>query len=103
MADYVIIWEFRVRPGSEATFLEHNGPAGTWSRLFSQAEGYQGTVLLQAVDADDRYVTIDRWTSEAAYRAFRTAQRAAYEALDARCADLTLAETELGRFTEPGT
>ena len=101
MADYLIVWEFRVRPGSEAAFHEHYGPAGTWARLFSLADGFGGTMLLQDAGAEDRYLTVDRWTSEAAYRAFRAAHGAAYEALDARCAELTVSEREIGRFTEP--
>ena len=94
---HVILWEFRVRPGSEPAFEAAYGPEGDWAVLFRRAPGYLGTELLRAPDAG-RYVTIDRWVSSAAFEAFREAHRADYEDLDRRCASLTLEETPLGKF-----
>ena len=94
---YVILWEFRVRPGSEPAFEAAYGSEGDWAALFRRAPGYLGTELLRAPEAG-RYVTIDRWVSSAAFEAFRDANRSEYEDLDRRCADLTIAETPLGKF-----
>jgi 8-oxo-dGTP diphosphatase len=94
---YVILWEFRVRPGSEPAFEAAYGSSGDWAVLFRRAPGYLGTELLRAPEAG-RYVTIDRWVSRAAFEAFREAYRADYDDLDRRSAGLTIAETPLGKF-----
>jgi 8-oxo-dGTP diphosphatase len=96
-AAYVILWEFRVRPGSETAFEAAYGAEGDWAVLFRRAPGYLGTELLRAPEAG-RYVTIDRWVSSAAFDAFRDAHRADYEELDGRCLELTIEETPLGKF-----
>lgn len=97
-AGYTYIWEYEVRPGASGEFLRHYGPDGSWARLFRVAPGYLDTVLLRDLDRPDRYVTIDRWESEAAFRAFRELHASEFEALDARCAALTISEKEIGRF-----
>ena len=96
-AGRVILWEFRVRPGSESAFEAAYGPEGDWAMLFRRAPGYLGTELLRAPEAG-RYVTIDRWVSSAAFDEFRDAHRPEYEDLDRRCADMTIEETPLGKF-----
>ena len=92
------IWEFQVRPGREAEFELHYGPDGSWVRLFRTAPGYIDTVLLHDLTQPHRYLTIDRWESEAAYRAFRQSHAADFVALDSRCEALTVFERELGQF-----
>jgi len=100
MAGYAYLWEFRVSPEQRAAFLHAYGPAGAWTALFRRAAGYRGTLLL-ADEADaTRFLTVDRWESAAAYRAFRAAFAAEYAALDAKCAHLTQAERALGEFAE---
>ncbi len=99
---YVILWEFRVRQGREKEFEEAYGPAGTWGRFFARGEGYRGTDLHRDLAGGRRYVTIDRWTSQAAYETFRDRHREEYEAIDARCEALTEHESPLGSFASVG-
>lgn len=103
MSPYIYIWEFQVRPGREDEFEHHYGSGGSWVRLFRTAAGYVDTVLLRDLTLLHRYVTIDRWESEAAYRAFRQACAADFEALDSLCESLTDSEREVGQFAEVGT
>ena len=98
LAEHLLIWEFRVRPGCEAEFEETYGPRGAWARLFDSAPGYLGTQLLRDPEGERRYLTIDRWASAAAFSRFREVRAAEYEALDARCARWTEAETPLGAW-----
>ena len=65
-AEYVYAWEFRVRAETAATFEKLYGPQGDWVRLFRRAEGYVETLLLRDRADALRYVTIDRWRSQAA-------------------------------------
>ena len=65
-----------------------------------QGAAVTGTDLLRDETMPGRYVTLDRWRSVAAYRAFREQSAAEYAALDLECETLTRAEKALGSFTE---
>lgn len=95
---YLYLWKFQVISGKEDEFQQIYGSEGDWVRLFRQAEGYQQTLLLKDLDATGSYTTIDRWVSEAAYRAFRNRFSEEFEALDKRCEGLTHSEVQIGRF-----
>ncbi len=99
---FVYIWEYRVQPSSEATFREFYGPDGAWVQLFRRAEGYIGTELYQDRSQRDRFVTVDQWQSEEAFRSFRTRFAGEFEQLDEQCEALTESETPLGKFTAGG-
>ena len=94
---YVSLWRLRPRPSRESEFLAAYGAGGAWERLFRAAPGFLSTELLRG--SDGVYLTIDRWESELAHRAFREAAGAGYDALDAECAGLTLEETFLAAVT----
>jgi heme-degrading monooxygenase HmoA len=95
---YVYVWEYRVGPEHRDEFLRHYRPGGTWARLFGRAPAYVGTDLLHDAADPTRYVTVDRWEDEAAFRAFRARFAAEFDDLDRRCAGLTSAEVPLGRY-----
>lgn len=95
---FVYLWEYRVRPGADQEFRRHYGSDGTWVRLFRRGTGYLGTELLGDRAADDRYVTIDRWAGEAAFREFRERFAREFDDLDRRCSALTSHEASLGEF-----
>lgn len=91
-----VLWEFMVHPDHESEFRRCYGPKGEWARLFARAPGYLGTELLQDRLDPLRYLTIDRWRSEADYAAFREQFATDYAALDNRCAYLRVAENHVG-------
>ncbi len=95
---YHIVWEYEVRDGQLAAFESLYGSTGEWSRLFQAAEGYRGTELYRDTARPMHFVTLDRWTSAAAFEAFLPTVREAYERLDERGAELTVRETRLGAF-----
>lgn len=97
---YACVWEFRVLSGCEGEFEQHYGPNGTWARLFAQSTGYIETLLLRDDQLSGRYLTVDRWVAEGAYREFRSAYASQYEQLDRQCANLTTDETLVGAFVE---
>lgn len=92
---YVIVWQFRVKPGREAEFEKAYGPRGEWVKMFSSEKAYRGTELVRDPKDASVYMTIDRWTSQAAYDAFRAWQRAPFDALDRKCEALTVEEKRL--------
>ena len=94
------LWEFRVKADRQAEFERHYGPEGTWVTLFRRAPGYIETRLLQDRVEKLRYITIDRWQSSDAYRAFRARYSREYEELDRLCAGLTTHEASLGELDE---
>ena len=102
MSHYTYLWEFRTSAGHRAEFERHYGAEGRWVALFRQAPGFLGTTLLRDRTDALKFVTIDRWRSAADYESFRERFASDYAALDALCEGLTVSETLLGRFEEPG-
>jgi heme-degrading monooxygenase HmoA len=98
---HVTIWEFRVKKGLEAEFERSYGPTGEWARFFERGEGYLGTELLRDTKNRQRYITIDRWISQATHEAFRSRWAEEYEAIDERCEALTEYEVPLGSLAPP--
>jgi heme-degrading monooxygenase HmoA len=92
---YAIIWTYDVAPEHEAAFRAAYGPHGDWAQLFASAAGFIGVELLSG----ERYATIDRWESQAAFEAFQANLGEAYAALDATLAHLTRAQQRVGGFT----
>jgi heme-degrading monooxygenase HmoA len=95
---YSIIWSFKPRPERLSEFETAYGPDGVWAQFFRKSSDYLGTELLRATDGSDRYLTIDRWRSRAAFEAFRTEHADEYRALDHACEALTMGESKLGEF-----
>ena len=58
------------------------------------------TSLLKDAATPGRYLTVDRWQSEAFYRAFRESYSVQYSQLDQECEQLTTSERLLGEFHE---
>jgi heme-degrading monooxygenase HmoA len=98
MTMYVVLWRFRPRVGRERDFERAYGPSGEWAPLFRRGEGYLGTQLLRRSDDPGEYLALDRWTSRAAYEAFRARFNSEYRRLDHRLEELTEEEAPLGTF-----
>ena len=96
MPEYVVVWEFRTRPGAEAEFIEQYGPEGVWARLFRQSAGYIRTELLKDVADERRFLTLDYWKSEEEFNRFHKQHSAEYERLDKELESLTEQEKRLG-------
>lgn len=99
-AGYAYLWEFRVEADKEADFLTHYGPEGTWAQLFRNSADYIGTALLRDKSVPGRWLTLDRWKSQEAHDAFRTAFAEQYARLDEECERLTAGERSLGSFDD---
>jgi len=95
---FVVVWQFEIAEEKVAAFEAAYGPEGAWAQLFRTSPDYRGTELLRDAYIPDAYLTIDRWTSEEAFRAFRKDHDAGYEALDRTCDALTSRETRIGAY-----
>jgi len=102
VSHYLVLWEFHTSAEHRAQFERDYGEEGTWVALFRRAPGFLGTTLLRDRADELRFVTIDRWRSAADYESFREQFAQDYAALDQACESLTVSETLLGRFEEPG-
>jgi heme-degrading monooxygenase HmoA len=96
---FVVVWQFEVAEEKIAAFETAYGPAGSWAELFRLSTDYHGTELLRDAYVSGRYLTIDRWTSEESFRAFRRDHDGEYESLDRACDSLTSGETRIGTYT----
>ena len=96
---FVVVWHFEIAEDKIAAFEAAYGPEGSWSQLFRSSPEYRGTELLRDTHIRGNYLTIDRWTSEDAFRLFRRDHDAEYEVLDRDCDALTGVETRIGAYT----
>lgn len=100
MARFTYIWAFSVAPSTVTQFEFEYGPRGAWVALFRTAPGYLETLLLHDNADPLRYVTVDRWKSEDAHNAFRSANLKQCEEIDRRCQGYTTSEQPLGECSE---
>lgn len=96
---FIVIWQFEIAEEKIAAFEAAYGAEGPWATLFGLSPEYRGTELLRDAYVAGSYLTIDRWTSEESFRAFRREHDAEYEKLDRLCDDLTARETRIGAYT----
>jgi heme-degrading monooxygenase HmoA len=99
MRMFVVVWQFEIAEEKIAAFEAAYGPEGAWARLFHTSPNYLGTELLRDAYIPGAYLTVDRWTSEQDFRAFRKDHDPEYEALDRSCDALTSRETRIGAYT----
>jgi heme-degrading monooxygenase HmoA len=96
---FVVVWQFEISEDKIAAFEAAYSPQGAWAQLFGASPEYRGTELLRDAYIPGNYLTIDRWASEEAFRAFRKDHDAEYEKLDRACDDLTSREIRIGAYT----
>ncbi|WP_371501329.1 antibiotic biosynthesis monooxygenase [Kitasatospora sp. NBC_00374] len=92
---YVLVYDYEVAEEQRSRFEEVYGASGAWVRLFGRGRGYLGTDLFERVGGG-RYLVLDRWADEAAYRAFQEAHGEEYRGLAERTRDHYRTETRLG-------
>jgi hypothetical protein len=97
-AQYVIVWEFRIKPEAEVEFVRQYGPDGSWARFFRGTNQYIRTKLLRDAADHLRFFTLDYWQTEEAFVRFREENLAEYERLDKEFEGWTEQETRLGVF-----
>ena len=95
----VVVWQFEIAEENVTAFEAAYGPQGAWAQLFRTSPDYKGTELLRDAYIPGNYLTIDRWTSEEAFRAFRREHDSEYEKLDRQCDELTTKEMRVGAYT----
>jgi quinol monooxygenase YgiN len=95
-----IVWEFVVKDEAVQEFQQAYGPDGEWAALFRRHPGYHGTTLLQDTVIKGRFLTVDRWESEALYDQMFQSSRPEYSRLDQKFEAMTISERKLGVWTE---
>jgi heme-degrading monooxygenase HmoA len=96
---FVVVWKFEIAEEQIAAFEAAYGPQGAWASLFRTSPDYLGTELLRDAYIPGSYLTIDRWASEDAFRAFRKDHDQEYESLDRSSDALTSKEARIGAYT----
>jgi len=99
---FTYVWRYTIEPAHRSDFLEAYNPKGAWAQLFSRDPSYIKTVLLQDVEDEDRYMTIDYWRSRSDRDAFRERHSVEFDRLDSRCETFTREEQFLGDYLEVG-
>ena len=97
---FAYIWQYEIHPARREEFLAAYNPNGEWANLFSSDPSYLGTRLLQDAEDENRYATIDYWTSRADRDDFRVRFAEEFDQLDRRCENFTRGEKFIGDYTE---
>lgn len=95
---YIIIWEYRVKTDMRVKFEAAYSPHGAWADLFKRSAGFIEVELLRDESDPQRYLTIDRWRSQAEYEGFLPRWHEEYQALDALCENMTESEALIGKW-----
>ena len=92
---YIRVWEYEVAADHVDAFIAAYGAAGDWAQLFQRSRGHVGTELYRGTDREAHFVTVDRWTDRAAWRAFLEEWGESYDALDTTMSRLTASQRSL--------
>ncbi len=92
---YTRVWQYEVVAGREAEFERVYAGDGAWARLFAHSEGFLGTELFRSLSRPRGYLTVDRFTSEDAFRRLLEQQAGSYAELDRQSEVLTQSEQEI--------
>jgi heme-degrading monooxygenase HmoA len=95
---YIIIWQYKINPAYRSEFETLYGQDGDWIKLFKRSDQFIETEFYQCKEDEERYITIDKWVTEEAYRAFKEAHLEDYQALDRKADDATNRESKIGSF-----
>ena len=95
---FVVVWQFEIAEDKIAAFEAAYGPEGAWAQLFRSLARLSGHGTAARRLRAGNYLTIDRWASEDAFRAFRKDHDAEYETLDRYCDALTAREDRIGAY-----
>jgi hypothetical protein len=95
---YCYVWRYEVKDDRLENFQTLYGPDGDWVRLFRRDPEYVRTILLRDRQAPACFMTLDFWSSQEAYLAFRERFSMDLETLDRLCAGLTVCERQIGEL-----
>jgi len=104
---FAYIWEYKVKSEHCNAFKHAYGPKGEWVKLFKTGNGHIATELHCDNNDPQHFVTIDYWISKEARDTFKKEFESAFNALDNKFEEFTLAEKHVGDFEsyikEPST
>ena len=92
---YIRVWEYEVVAKHNDAFVAAYGADGDWAQLFHRSRGHVGTELYRSTDDEAHFVTVDRWTDQATWRAFLEEWGEAYKSLDKSMNRLTASQRSL--------
>ena len=94
------IWKFRPPEDRAHEFAIAYGADGVWAALFGTAQGYLGTTLYRPGEPGGWWLTVDRWSSAAAFESFGHAHGEEYRALDRALEGVAGEEEFVGAFED---
>ena len=98
---FVRVWEYDVPPDRVDSFVAAYGPAGDWARLFARGDGFARTELYRSTESPVRFITVDVWSSQAAWQGFLERWESAYAQLDEALAPLAAGGTLMAEGSIP--
>jgi hypothetical protein len=95
---FVYIWEYKVHESQIQAFEVAYGRDGEWMRLFMRDPSHIQTELLADSSNPVRFLTIDHWSTRAAFAEFRERFSSEFDAIDNSYAQYTIEERHVADF-----
>lgn len=97
---YAIVWAYEVYTNCTSAFIEAYSSDGKWAEFFRRGDGFQSTELVRSSTSANRFMTVDRWDSQAAFTSFVEKHHHEYEVLDKLFSEFTYHEERIGTFSD---
>jgi heme-degrading monooxygenase HmoA len=94
-----IVWQYEVRPGSEAEFEVFYGADGEWTAVNRHSRSYLGTSFLRDQNRGTRYLVIEYWSEMIVYEDHKEYKKAQRAELNARRDRLVASVEPMGVFS----
>ena len=98
MSYFITIWQYKVKPEKKTEFEKLYGRDGDWVKLFKKNPDYIKTELINDINNNDLYLTLDYWKSKKAYFNFKEKSKNEFSEIDKKGEKLTLNEKHIGEF-----
>ena len=94
-----IVWQFEIKPGSEAAFEKFYGADGEWTAVNRHSRSYLGSAFLRDQNQASRYLVVEYWSEMLVYEEHKEYRSDEIASLDARRRELVAKVEPLGVFT----
>jgi heme-degrading monooxygenase HmoA len=94
-----IVWQFDIKPGSEAEFEKFYGADGEWTAINRHSRSYLGSSFLRDQNQTSRYLVIEYWSEMLVYEQHKAYRHDETAKLDARRRELVASVEPAGIFT----
>jgi hypothetical protein len=93
-----VVWQFEVKPGSNAEFEDFYGADGPWTKLSRRSRSFLGSSFLKDLAQPARYLVVEYWSEMVIYERHHADFDQEVQALERQRDQIVASATPLGLF-----